>query len=226
MQTNTNPDTNPTPDTKPFVRELTHSQMLARHLLERRPFLKPRCVLVETGCGISTLALAEAGMSLAAIVYSCDINDRKVAELKRRAGMRVSNVEFVVGDSKETLPKIGAKHGRIDFIFMDSAASAMHTFREFQAIEEFFKPGSSLLIDNAMLPGEPKTLSPCRKGRILVPYLMASPWWTVRGHPTAGDSMVSAIHQDRPDFANKYFEWSDFVDQWEAEFEQEFGPSG
>lgn len=211
------------PEQTTITRRRTHGEMLARHLFDRRPFLKPRCVLVETGSGITTLALADAGLSLAAIVYSCDINEPKVAELKRRIGMRVSNVEFVIGDSKETLPRIGEKHGGIDFIFMDSAASAMHTFQEFMAIERFFKPGSSLLIDNAALPNSSAVLSPCRKGKIIVPYLLASPWWEVKGHPAAGDSMVSAIRHDRPDFADRAYEWPDFVDQWEQEFEQAFG---
>jgi precorrin-6B methylase 2 len=211
---------------KTITRELTHGQMLTKHLLERRPFLRPRCVLVETGCGISTLSLAEAGMSLAAFVYSCDLNDRKVAELKKRAGMRVSNVEFIIGDSKETLPQIAAKHGQIDFIFLDAAASAMHTFQEFLAVESFMKPGASLLIDNAALPTERAVLSPCRKGKVIVPYLLASRWWEVRGHPTAGDSMVSAIRHEKPERLNRDYEWPEFVDPWEAEFAQAFGPSG
>jgi precorrin-6B methylase 2 len=197
--------------------------MIAKHLLRRRPFLKPRSVLVETGSGISTLALADAGLSLAAIVYSCDINELKVTELKRRAGMRVSNVEFVIGDSKETLPRIAEKHGGIDFLFMDSAASAMHSFQEFMAVERYFKRGASLLVDNAALPNATAVLSPCRKGKILVPYLLASPWWEVRSHPAAGDSMVSAILHDSPEFADRAYEWPEFVDEWEQEFEQAFG---
>jgi hypothetical protein len=60
----------------------------------------------------------------------------------------------------------------------------------------------------------------------VVPYLLASPWWEVRGHPAAGDSMISAIRHENPDFVNKAYEWPEFVDQWEEEFKQAFGPAG
>jgi hypothetical protein len=45
----------------------------------------------------------------------------------------------------------------------------------------------------------------------------------VKGHPAAGDSMVSAVLHDRPDFADRAYEWPEFVDEWELEFEQAFG---
>ena len=65
-------------------------------------------------------------------------------------------------------------------------------------------------------------LSPCRKGKIIVPYLLASTWWEVTGHPTAGDSMVSAVRHGRPEFADPAFEWPEFVDTWEANFARGF----
>src|SRR3989344_7461921 len=64
-------------------RELTHGQMLAKHLVARRPHLPPNPVLVETGCRRSTLALAESGRALNATVYSCDMNAKKIAALKQ-----------------------------------------------------------------------------------------------------------------------------------------------
>lgn len=98
----------------------------------------------------------------------------------------------------------------------------MHTFQEFQIIEPFLKAGASLLIDNASLPNTRVMLSPCRKGKIIVPYLLASVWWEVTGHPTAGDSMVSAVRHDCPEFADPAFEWPGFVDTWEADFARGF----
>jgi SAM-dependent methyltransferase len=211
---------NITPDT--IRRELTHGQMLAKHLAARRPHLPPNPVLVETGCGRSTLYLAESGRALNATVYSCDMNAKKVAALKQRAGDRLKNVIFMVGDSHDSLKQITGRHPQLDFVFLDAAASAMHTFQEFQIIEPFLKPGASLLIDNAALPNTRVMLSPCRKGKIIVPYLLASAWWEVTGHPTAGDSMVSAVRHERPDFADTAFEWPEFVDAWEADFARGF----
>ena len=165
-------------------RELTHGQMLAKHLATRIQYLPPNLVLVETGCGRSTLYLAESGRALNATVYSCDMNAKKIAALKQQAGDRLANVIFMTGDSHDLLKQITRRHPQIDFVFLDAAASAMHTFQEFQIIEPFLKAGASLLIDNAALPDTRAMLSPCRKGKIIVPYLLASAWWEVTGHPT------------------------------------------
>ena len=207
------------PPQENISREITHGGMIARHLSERKEKLPGQPVLVETGCGISTVSLAEAGRNLNATIYSCDYNREKVNALQQRAGSKIDNVTFLIGDSLDSLRKICAQHTKLDFVFLDAAASAMHTFREFQLIEAFLKPGSSLLIDNAALPDERWLLSPCRKGKIIVPYLMASTNWEVRGHPTAGDSMISAIHHDTPDYADPSCEWSGFVDTWKQDFE-------
>jgi hypothetical protein len=70
------------------------------------------------------------------------------------------------------------------------------------------------LIDNAALPGEKALLTACRKGKILVPYLLASPHWQVFAHPHAGDSMISAIYKDEPSYANPDYEYSGWKDSW------------
>lgn len=201
-------------------REITHGEMIIRHLAQRNQSPDDRPVFVETGCGLSTVSLAEAGKNLNAVIYSCDFNQEKVNALRQRAGARVENVAFLIGDSLESLETICARHTQLDFVFLDAAASAMHTFRELQLIEPFLKPGSSLLVDNAALPNERWLLSPCRKGKIIVPYLMASAYWEVQGHPTAGDSMISAIRHDTPDYADPSCEWSGFVDTWEQDFQR------
>jgi predicted O-methyltransferase YrrM len=72
---------------------------------------------------------------MGASIYSCDINADKVSELRRRAGARVDNMEFIFGDSVESLRLLAARHPQFNFLFLDAAASAMHTFREFQAAE-------------------------------------------------------------------------------------------
>lgn len=180
-------------------------------------------VFVETGCGVSTLALAEIGRRVGATVYSCDYNPEKAEQLKASAGDVLSNVNFVIGDSLESLRAIAAKHPVIRFLFLDSAASAMHTFREFLLVESCLRTGSRVLVDNAALPKQKMVLSPVRKGKILVPYLLASPFWEVTGHPGAGDSMVSAVMRAEPDYADRDYEDPEYIDNWRAKFNRELG---
>jgi predicted O-methyltransferase YrrM len=204
------------------VRKYTHGEMIRLLLDRHRDVLPEKPVFIETGCGISTLLLADAGRALDAKIYSCDYNAEKVEALKKRAGTRVSNVEFLNGDSVTLLQRLAQEHEQIHFLFLDAAASAMHTFREFQVIENVLKDGTLLLIDNAALPGETRLLSPCRKGKIIVPYLLASAHWEVHGYPDAGDSMISAVYHDRPDFSDPDYEWPEYVDPWEWSFENQW----
>lgn len=204
------------------VREHTHGEMIVMLLNNYRNTLPERPVFIETGCGISTLRLAEIGRQFGAVVYSCDLNEEKVIELKRRAGSRIDNVNFILGDSLASLSYLAEQHPQINFLFLDAAASAMHTFREFQAAEKSLGDGSILLMDNAALPSETRLLSPCRKGRIVVPWLQASAYWRVSGHPLSGDSMVSAVCSRDPDFADPDYEWPEYQDPWKWSFDNEW----
>ena len=203
-------------------RENTHGEMIIILLNAYKDILPEKPVFVETGCGISTLKLAEAGRKYGAVVYSCDINEEKVTELKRRAGSRVDNVNFIIGDSLTNLARLAEQYPQIHFHFLDAAASAMHTFLEFQAAENSLRHGSILLMDNAAFPSETKLLSPCRKGKIIVPYLQASAYWRVSGHPLAGDSMISAVRSNKADFADSDYEWPEYTDPWEWSFDNEW----
>jgi len=200
-------------------RECSHSEMIERLLRNRKNFLRANPVFVETGCGMSTISLNKCAKGLNAFAYSLDYNSEKSNDLKSRNGEQVANIEFVIGDSLENLPKIVAKH-TIDFLFLDSAASAMHTFREFLICEPALKPGACLLVDNAALPEEKILLSPVRKGKILVPYLLASPYWEVCAHPRAGDSMISAILHSEANFADFGYEHPEYIDNWRAHFDK------
>jgi hypothetical protein len=206
----------------PPVRRYTHGELIGLLLDRYRERLPEWPVFIETGCGISTLLLAEAGRAVNARIYSCDFNIDKVRALQQRAGDRVSNIEFLTGDSVALLQRLAQEHEQVHFLFLDAAASAMHTFREFQVVEKALKGGSILLIDNAALPGETRLLSPCRKGKIIVPYLQASAYWEVFGHPDAGDSMISAVCHDRPDFADPDYEWPEYIDPWKWSFENQW----
>jgi len=180
----------------------THGELIQLLLQRDADGLPGDPVFVETGCGISTLYLAEAGKYLKAKVYSCDFNGEKVRALQEKAGERVANVEFIIGDSMQALQEIGERHARIHFLFLDAAASAMHTFEEFMLIQHALGAGSTLLIDNAAVPGATSLLSPCRKGKIIVPYLQAHANWQVLPHPRAGDAMVSAKYFDEQVYAD------------------------
>ncbi len=185
--------------------EFPHGEAIEELILRHKPGFEEPPVFVETGCGDSTLSLGKWATALGAACYSLDSDRQKCELLRAEFPEMLERVEFTIGDSLEALPRIAAE-GPIDFLLLDSAASAMHTFREFLICEDSLHAGSCLLADNAALPGEKHLLSPCRKGKILVPYLLASPIWEVTGHPDWGHSMVSAILHDRPDYAESSYE--------------------
>ncbi len=200
-------------------RKMSHGDLITKLLAkETKPLDSRPVIFVETGCGISTLSLAKTGQNIGGTVYSCDYNSEKADELKSASPELLNNVKFMIGDSHESLEKIAAEHDNVRFLFLDSAASAMHTFREFMIIEKHLHAGSQVLVDNAAVPGEKRLLSPVRKGKILVPYLLASPFWEVSCHPDAGDSMVSAVMHEEADYADPDYEDSAYIDNWRMFF--------
>ena len=74
----------------------------------------------------------------------------------------------------------------IDFALLGAAPSATHTLREFFALEARLGPGARILIDEAALPGARLALRPCRQGKLLVPYLLASPGLAGGRSPAGG----------------------------------------
>lgn len=152
------------------------------------------------------------------IIYSCDSNEEKVLHLRHLTGAETAGVRFRIGDSCESLREIVDRHDYLDLVFLDSAASAMHTFREFSIVEHRLHPGAVLIVDNAALPGERHVLGPVRKGKILVPYLLASPLWEVIGFPTAGDSMIVAFRHENPQYSDPNYEYSGHIDNWKESF--------
>ena len=205
-----------------FYRKHTHSEMEMVHIIiqEQITSFGDSPVFIETGSGISTLALAKAAKQHSGKAYSCDCNETMLNELKKRASDQLEYVTFMIGDSITSLEKIVSQHKKLDFVFLDSAASAMHTFNEFKIIESSMVPGSCLLIDNATLPEEKWLLSPCRKGKILVPYLLASANWQVRAHPRAGGSMISAVFHREPNYSDSRYERAENIEYWKSSFDK------
>lgn len=168
--------------------------LIRKLLAQLSPGMQRPVVLVETGCGVSTFALAETAERVGGHVYSCELDPRRIHALREASEGKLERVQFLEGDSLESLARIAARHESIDFALFDSAPSATHILREFQALERRLHPGARVLIDEAALPGARLLLGPCRKGKLLVPYLLASPVWRVSAFPRAGNSMVSAVH--------------------------------
>jgi hypothetical protein len=174
-------------------------------------------VLVQTGCGPATPALAAIAARVGGVLYCCEPDGDRIDALRASDGSAIADVLFLRGDSLEELARIAARHERVDFALLGSAPSATHTLREFFAIEARLGPGARLLIDEAALPGARLTLRPCRKGKLLVPYLLASPVWRVAAHPRVGESMVSAVHDRVGARADASYEDPGYVDRWLAQ---------
>ena len=201
-----------------------HGALIRELLAKVQPIRDHRLVFVETGCGLSTLALVEVARRTGALVYTCDLDAEKLEQLRERSRDALTEVTFLAGDSLESLSEIASRHGRVDFALLDSAPSATHTLREFLLLEPRFGPGSRLLVDDAALPGARLLLSPCRKGKLIVPYLLASPFWTVTAHPRAGDSMVSAVLDAIGARADSGYEDPSYVDRWRSTFDRRLRP--
>lgn len=183
-----------------------------------------RPIFVATGCGAPTLTLAEIARRIGARLYVCDLDEKKFDLLQERAGDDFAEVTFLAGDSLASLAQIASRHERIDFALLDSAPSATHTLREFLLLEPRFGPGSRVLIDDAALPGTRLLLGSCRKGKLIVPYLLASPFWSVRAHPRAGDSMISAVLDAVGARSDAGYEDPSYVDGWRARFNRPLRP--
>jgi hypothetical protein len=167
-------------------------------------------VLVEVGTGSTTISLARLAHRYGAKVYSIDISKTKIRRYQNMDSI-MNNVEFKLGNSHEMLNQIAHHEPFINFAFLDGPPSALHTFEEFMIIQDYMLPCSILLIDNACLPCKTDTLSSCRKGKIVVPYLLASPCWKVDEYLTWGDSMIAACKQyPDPDLSHPDYEYKDY----------------
>ena len=86
--------------------------------------------LIETGAGLTTIAFSEFCSKRSARFISCDYNQEKVDELRTRVSL--DNVEFRFGDSLTTLREVASQIDKVHFLYLDSAASALHTQQRHQ----------------------------------------------------------------------------------------------
>lgn len=199
-------------------------ELIRELLADLRPEPRQRLVFVETGCGPATPVLAELARRTGARVYACGRDPKTFEELRACAGDDLSDVTFLEGDILQSLAQIAGRHERVDFALFDSVPSATHTLREFLLLEPRFGPGSRVLIDDAVLPGARLLLGPRRKGRLVVPYLLASPFWSVSAHPRTGGSMVSAVLDAIGARSDASYEDPGWVDLWRAGRERKLRP--
>ncbi|HTO08565.1 MAG TPA: class I SAM-dependent methyltransferase [Myxococcota bacterium] len=185
--------------------------LIRRLLADVKPATQRPVVFVETGCGLSTLALLQVAERVGAELYSCELDPERIAALCSRVPDLSRRVHFLEGDSLASLARIAARHEAIDFALFDSAPSATHTLLEFQALEPRLGAGARIALDEAALPGARLLLGPCRKGKLLVPYLLASPVWRVSAHPRTSESMVSALYDRVGARADADYEDPDYV---------------
>jgi predicted O-methyltransferase YrrM len=151
-------------------------------------------VLVEVGAGKTTKVMADYARKHKAIFYSCDCCG-PIIDFLDAAFNKDKCIRFLQSDSSDALAGLAPMIGVIDFAFFDAAPCAMKTFLDFQTIEYCFRPNSIFVIDNAKLPGLKQSPGPARKGKILVPYLLAHDEWTVEAFPGYGGMMIVAVKQ-------------------------------
>ncbi len=177
--------------------------------------------IIEVGSGITTDFLNKLSLKYKCEVISIDNNSSKVKFLNENIKEISPKLSFIVGDSLEILKNI-VRNSKIDLLFLDSAPSAIHTFKEFLICENAFKSGSCLIIDNAKIPEEKSNRNPARKGKIIVPYLLASKSWEVFSHPYSGDMMIVAIKRSEKQYADIKYELDDYTDNWKNQLESYF----
>lgn len=132
-------------------------------------------VLVETGCVRTLTEGTESTLTIARLVrdsgtfYSFELRPEHIATSRQVCGEFDRYVTYVEGDSVANLERLAAGElARVDFAFLDSANDGDHTWREFQALESSFVPGSVLICDDVLWAD---------KGRILAPHIQNSPQW-------------------------------------------------
>jgi precorrin-6B methylase 2 len=114
-------------------------------ILQRGPF---RCS-AETGCGGSTIVLSHA--SEHHIAFAIEGKDRTITDLRKHSDLRTENVEFVEGETKDTLP--GCRfEAQLDFVLLDGPHAYPLPQIEFAYLFPSIKLGGWLVLDDIQIP--------------------------------------------------------------------------
>lgn len=159
-----------------------------------------RVVIVETGIGLSSFPLIEYVYAHPNVVLYCIDTSKEVIKSLQEGLDPDRKVNFLHMDTEKGLQFVIGAEKYIDLLFFDAVPCAYRTFKEFQMCEHLLTPGSIYVMDNARIPekehikGECKGAA-CRKGKVIVPYLLASPHWVVKAFPQEAGGMIGAIMQ-------------------------------
>jgi hypothetical protein len=114
-------------------------------ILQRGPFRST----VETGCGGSTMVLSQA--SDRHIAFAIEGADRTITELRSQNDLRIENVIFVEGETKDTLPGYPLE-GEIDLALLDGPHAYPLPQIEFAYLFPRIRLGGWLVVDDIQIP--------------------------------------------------------------------------
>ena len=114
-------------------------------ILRRAPFRSS----VETGCGGSTIVLSHA--SERHIAFAIEGKDQTITEVRRQADFRAEHVNFVEGESKDTLPGYRFADD-VDLVLLDGPHAYPLPQIEFAYLFPRLRLGGWLVVDDIQIP--------------------------------------------------------------------------
>ena len=114
-------------------------------ILQRGPF---QCS-AETGCGGSTILLSHA--STHHIAFALEGTGRTITELREHSDLRVENVVFVEGETKDTVPGYRFE-APVDLVLLDGPHAYPMPQIEFAYLFPQIKLGGWLVLDDIQIP--------------------------------------------------------------------------
>jgi precorrin-6B methylase 2 len=114
-------------------------------IVRRGPFRNT----AETGCGGSTIVLSHA--SERHIAFAVEGADCTISELREHADLRIDNVNFMEGETKDTLPSYSFEEP-LDLVLIDGPHAYPLPQVEFAYLFPHIKVGGWLVVDDIQIP--------------------------------------------------------------------------
>jgi precorrin-6B methylase 2 len=114
-------------------------------VLRRAPFQSS----AETGCGGSTIVLSRASHRHTA--FAIEGKDKTLTELRQHSNLRIENIIFVEGESKDTLPRHHFE-GKLDLVLLDGPHAYPLPQIEFAYLSPCIRLGGWLVMDDIQIP--------------------------------------------------------------------------